>query len=321
MRREGEPRDVDSLVGKLTEALRDHAGFSVERMPGLARALDQFVAEAQRNLIPLLSRLTDEGTIEAAQATTLFQAIGDCSGLTAAIYTSAEPEGQLLIALDERIDDLLVASVFGQSTAPASEDKSPVDEPRSRTAIETALVEEFVRALGRALEAAFASIAPLSIAFDRLITLSDAYALGRRDMPGAAARFSLPMSGGACECLILMPQSFLRPFRKELERQPEEPPRPDRRWSLSMETEVRQTRLPLTAILEELTMSLGDVARFRVGKVLPLQSEGFELGPARMRRTRRVSVQARPGRRKIPSRDRRPDRARPRARRTVTRFA
>jgi len=271
-----EPFDYDALAGRLKEALRDHAGFAVDRMPGLARALDQFLAEAQRNLLPLLNRLSGVGTIEPAQSATLFRAISDCSGLTAAIYASAEPEAQLLIALDERIDDLIVASVFGESSGPGAEDEPHVDEPRSRTAIETALVEEFARALGRALEAAFAPLAPLSIAFDRLTRLSDAYALGRRDMPAAAARFSLPMSGGACECLILIPQSLLLPFRRELEREAVEPQPADRRWSLSMETGVKQTRLPVTAILEELPMSLGEIAQFRVGEVLPLQSRGFD---------------------------------------------
>ena len=276
MKRAGEPLNIDPGVGKLKGALRDHGGLAVERLPGLARTLDQFVAEAHRNLIPLLSRLSGVGTIDAAQGVTLFRAIRDCTGLTAAIYTSAELEARLLIALDERIDDLIVASVFGESIAPDVEDEPQVDKPPSRTAIETALVEEFARALGRALEAAFAPLAPLSIAFDRLTTLSDAYALGRRDMPGAAARFSLPMSGGSCECLILIPQSLLLPFRKELEREAPEPPRADRRWSLSMETEVKQTRLPVTAILEELSMSLGEVAQFHVGDVLPLQSGGFD---------------------------------------------
>lgn len=244
-------------------------------MPGLANALNQFVAQAERNLAPLLSGRSGAGTIEAVQGTTLFQAIGDCRGLTAAIYATAEPEARLLITLDERIDDLVVASVFGESSVLGENDETPVSESQSRTAIETALVEEFARALGRAIETALAPLAPISIAFDRLVTLSDAYALGRRDMPAAAARFSLPMGGDPCECLILLPQSILLPLRKALEREAAEPPRTDRRWSLSMETGVKQTRLPVTAILEELPMRLGDVANLRVGGVLPLQCNGF----------------------------------------------
>ena len=39
-----------------------------------------------------------------------------------------------------------------------------------------------------------------------------------------------------------------------------------------MEFGVQQTRLPVTAILEEAPMSLGDIANFRVGSLLTLQS-------------------------------------------------
>ena len=184
----------------------------------------------------------------------------------------------MLIALDERIDDLIVASIFGESVAPASEGEGDEDETApGRTPIEAALIEEVARALGRAIEAGFAPTVPVSLVFERLATLIDVYALGRRDMPAAAARFSLPMGGGVCEGLVLLPQSFLLPFRKELERErPAETPRSDRRWSLSMESGLRQTRLPVTAILEELSMSLGDVANFRDGAVLPLQNGGFD---------------------------------------------
>ena len=51
---DGEAPDGGAGAGRLREALRSRAGLAVERMPGLARAFGQFVAEAQRNLAPLL---------------------------------------------------------------------------------------------------------------------------------------------------------------------------------------------------------------------------------------------------------------------------
>ncbi len=267
--------DAAEGAGKFKEALRDHGGFMVERMAGLARALDQFVIEAQGYLAPLIAG-AGSGTVEPARGATLFQAIGECSGLTAAIYGSLEPETRLLIALDERIDEFIVSAVFGEDVIPQDGVRPKLGEPRQRTAIETALIEGFAQALGHALEVAFAHVAPLTIAFERLTTLSDLYALGRRDMPVALVRFSLQTNGKPCECLMLMPQSLLLPFRRELEQEATEPMRRDRLWSVSMETGVKQTRLPVTALVEELTMSLGDVARFRVGEVLPLQCDGFD---------------------------------------------
>lgn len=275
--------DEDAVAGdpgarRLKGAMLDHSGLPVERMPGLAAALEGFIAEAPNSIAPLISRPADAGAIEPTQSTTLFQAIGDCAGLTAAIYVSAESEARMLIALDERIDDLIVASIFGESVTPESDGEGGDDETAAgRTSIETALIEEVARALGRAIETGFAPTATVSLGFERLTTLNDVYALGRRDMPAAAARFSLPMGGGSCEGLILLPQPFLLPFRKELERErPVQTRSSDRSWSNSMESGLKQTRLPVKAILEELSMSLGDVAGFRAGAVLPLQNGEFD---------------------------------------------
>ena len=220
----------------------EHSGFAVERMPGLAAALDRFIAEAQRAFAPLAPGVLAGGTVEGVRATTLFQAIADCAGLTAAIFVSAEPEARILIALDERIDELIVASIFGESVSP-----DPADDPASRSAENAHRdrdgarrgVRAFSRARARSgVCAARPTVASLSSV---CMSLSDGFALGRRDMPAAAARFSLPMSGGACEGLVLLPQSLLMPLRKELERdRAAETPAADRRWSKLLETGSRR---------------------------------------------------------------------------------
>jgi flagellar motor switch protein FliM len=269
--------ELEAGARKLSGAILDNSGLSVERMPGLAAVLDRFVAELPHALAPLIPGGLGRGAFEQVHATSLFRALADCAGLTAAIYSSAESEARLLIALDERLDDLIVGAIFGQSVSPGQDDNVQPEAPPSRTAIETALVVEFSRTLGRALEAGFAPLAPLALTFERLIALNDAFALGRRDMPAAAARFSLPMNGGAFEGLVLLPQTLLMPLRKELGHdQPADTPAADPRWSRLMERGVEQTRLPVIAVLEEVPMSLGDVASLRVGEILPLRSNDFE---------------------------------------------
>jgi flagellar motor switch protein FliM len=271
---EGEANAVEQGARKLQGAMLEHSNLAVERMPGLGYALNRFIAEAPLRLASLIAR-PSPGSIEGVRATTQFQAIEDCSGLTAAVYASVEPEARLIIALDERIDHLIVSSIFGEVVADVS--GGPGSEARKgRTAIEAALLEAFARALGEALEAAFAPLAPIALSFERLQTLTDPFALGRRDCEAAAARFSLQMNGGICEGLVLLPQAFLLPFRNELARDPDaETPAADHRWSRLMEFGVQQTRLPVTAILEEVPMSLGDIANFRVGGLLSLQCNDF----------------------------------------------
>jgi flagellar motor switch protein FliM len=257
---------------KLRGAMLEHPGVAFERMPGLAMTLERFIAEAPVQLASLVPATDRSGSIETAQTTTLSRAIGDCIGLTAAIYAGGEPETRIVIALDERIVDLVVASAFGEE---ALETEAEIDEeaPQTQTAIETALVEAFARALAPALETAFAPLAPLGLTFERLLTLNDASALGRRDQPAAATRFSLPVADATCECLLLIPQALLLPFRKELEQaQADEAAAADYRWLRSMETGVKQTRLPVSAVIGETPMTLGEVAGLRVGALLTLQS-------------------------------------------------
>ena len=126
-----------------------------------------------------------------------------------------------MIALDERIDDLIVSSIFGEAIAAGAAANPRTEAGKPRTAIEAALLEAFARALGTALQAAFAPFAPIILNFERFATLTDSFVLGKRDNEAAAARFSLQMNGGACECLVLLPQTLLLPFRKELEHDPE----------------------------------------------------------------------------------------------------
>ncbi len=275
MSADGETREFDHGARRLQGAMLEHPNLAIERMPGLIYALNRFIGEAPARLSSLAAPPSG-GSIGEIQATTLFQAIGECSGLTAAIYESVEPEARLMIAFDERIDSLIVSSIFGEAVDADDPYKPGSEVQRSRTAIEVALIEAFARALGEALEAAFAPIARVVLSFERLLTLKDPFALGRRDGAAAAARFSLNMNGGVCENLLLLPQPFLLPVRAELGHDPEaEAPAADRRWSRLMEAGVQQTRLPVTAVLEEVPMSLGDVANFEVGGLLPLQCTDF----------------------------------------------
>ena len=111
--------ESDHGARKLQGAMLEHSSLAAERMPGLGYALNRFIAEAPLRLSALIAR-PSSGAIEEVRTTTLFRAIQDCSGLTAAIYASAEPEARLLIALDERIDRLIVSSIFGEVVAEVS---------------------------------------------------------------------------------------------------------------------------------------------------------------------------------------------------------
>ena len=126
---EGTP-EFDHGARRLQGAMLEHPDFAIERMPGLGYALNRFIVEAPDRLASLIARPSG-GAIEEIRATTLFQAIGECSGLTAAIYASAEPEAQFMIAFDERIDSLIVSSIFGDAVSARSSRQSGNRHPKA----------------------------------------------------------------------------------------------------------------------------------------------------------------------------------------------
>jgi len=266
--------EFDHGARRLQGAMLEHAAVAIDRMPGLSFALNRFIAEVPTRLASLAACVSS-ATIEEIRATTLFEAIGECAGLTAAIYASAEPEARFMIALDERVDELIASFIFGEVLG-VDRSGEEGETKRARTSIEGALLQAFARVLGEALEAAFSLVARVAFSFERLTAIKDRLALGRRDGEAAAARFTIALNGGACEGLILLPQAFLLPFRGELASDPEaNSPAADQRWSRLMQAGVQQTRLPVTAVLEEVSMSLGDIANLHAGSLLLLQCNDF----------------------------------------------
>src|ERR1700690_3018607 len=134
---EGMP-EFEHGARRLPPAMLEQPSLAIDRTPGLSLAPNRFIAEAPARLASLIARPSG-ATIEEIRATTLFEAIGECSGLTAAIYVSAEPEAQFMIALDERIDSLIVSSIFGEAVGGDSPDKPGRDAPKPRTAIGASL--------------------------------------------------------------------------------------------------------------------------------------------------------------------------------------
>ncbi|MBV8473247.1 MAG: FliM/FliN family flagellar motor switch protein, partial [Hyphomicrobiales bacterium] len=135
---------------------------------------------------------------------------------------------------------------------------------------------EFARHLTKALTKAFAQNGGLAFAFERLDMLGDIYTLGRRDMSAIMGRVTIEIAGGPAQITLLFPQSLLLPVRKDLTVDPgSEAPTSDPRWIRELKAGVTKAPLKVTAVLEEAEMTLGDVAEFEVGRVLPLQGVGM----------------------------------------------
>ena len=268
-------RDAASNGRKLTGSMLDNSGVAIERMPGLTSILELFCASLAGALQPLFGEKPG-AAIEETRAAALFETIAESKGRAAALLRCEELDARLLIILDSNAADFVVDSVFGVDEETSSEPAPPRIQVRPRTGIETRLLGEFAQSLGRALEAGFAHSARAAFAFEGLQTLADVAILGRRDMPAVATRLRVTTKAGECGCLVLLPQTLLQALRQELAIEPASgAAAADPRWTRQMEVGVTKTRLPVTAIMEELEMTLGDVARFEVGHVLGLRGDGM----------------------------------------------
>ncbi len=75
---------------------------------------------------------------------------------------------------------------------------------------------------------------------------------------------------------MLAPQAAFAQLRKRLSVEPgAEAASADPRWARQLEQGVARARIPVSAVLDELPMSLGEIAALSVGQVLTLHGSGM----------------------------------------------
>jgi len=254
----------------LQSAQPDSAGQAIERLPGLAFAFEQFALNIPAAAGSLL-KLETAPTLDAIRPETAFTALGECEGQLAAVLHSGALDAKLMLIFDPKIAESLIATVFGDESVSVGE-----RPPRSATTIEFHLVAELARRFAGALEAAFDGFGSLELRLDRLEKLADVYGLGRRDGPTVEARLTLATRLGPLALAVLAQQAALAPLRKQLATEPgAEAGGGDPRWARQLERGVVRARVAVSAVLDELPMSLGDIAALSVGQVLTLHGSGM----------------------------------------------
>jgi flagellar motor switch protein FliM len=254
----------------LQAAQPDSAGQAFERLPGLTFAFEQFALNIPAAAGSLL-KLDIAPTLDAIRAESVFTALGESEGQLVAALHSGALDAKLMLIFDPRIAEALIATVFGDESVSLGE-----RPPRPATTIELHLVAELARRLAGALEAAFDSFSSLELRLERLEKLADIYALGRRDGPAVEARLNVATRVGPLTLVVLAPQTALAPLRKRLAVEPgAETGGGDPRWARQLEQGVARARVAVSAVLDELPMSLGDIAALSVGQVLTLHGSGM----------------------------------------------
>jgi flagellar motor switch protein FliM len=141
-------------------------------------------------------------------------------------------------------------------------------DPPACSRVEMQVAKSAAEALGRALEAALDPASKPDFRFDRLDVVTDKI---RDRMGGLVARFAVELFGRGAALSMCLPPSVFPALKQALPSAPAEETRADPAWARLMEEGVKRAEVTLRAFLEE-RLTLGVIARLKVGQILPLES-------------------------------------------------
>jgi flagellar motor switch protein FliM len=255
---------------KSHDPLLDQSGFAVERMPMLGVVFDQLVGALVEGM-RLLSRAPTMFSVAEIATGELFEILEASKGSVAAVLHSQELDSRSLVIFDQSFVLSLVQLLLGGDAPDAQEH---VDRPFTR--IEMNLVQKVSELTARSLQSALAGVAAASFKVERQETLVDTTILGRRDAPVLLANILFQALGMQGRMSFVIPQAALQPIRQKLSRDvSSETAAGDPRWARQMQTGVSFAEMTVRGILEEIPMTLGEVAEIEVGHVLKLRGSGM----------------------------------------------
>ena len=253
-----------------SDALLDQSGFTIDRLPMLAIVFEQFAASLIEGMRPL-TRAPIKFSVEQLATGELFEIMAASKGSVGAVLHSTELDCRCLTIFDQTFVVSLVQILLGGDAADAQEQPS-----RPFTRIEMNLVQKLSELTARSLQSALADLIEASFKVERQETLVDAAIMGRRDAPVIIANILLESSGLRGRMAVVIPQSALQPIRQKLAREASsESVAGDPRWTRQMQTGVSFAEMTVKGVLEEIPMTLGEIAAIEVGHVLKLRGSGM----------------------------------------------
>jgi flagellar motor switch protein FliM len=218
----------------------------------------------------VLTRAPTMFTVERIGPASLFETLTACEGSVGAVLHSPELECRSLAALDQAFVFALVQTMLGGE----GEGGEPPNRPFTK--IELNLARKVSDLTARSLKSALAGLTEASFTVERQETLVDTSLFGRRDIAAVCAEIQFRAVGMTGKMTVAIPQAGLQPIRQKLSKDvPGEGSMGDPQWTRRMQTEVSSAAITVKGILEEIPMTLGDVAGYHVGQVLTLEGHGM----------------------------------------------
>lgn len=191
----------------------------------------------------------------------------DGTGVTGVV--NAEAWGaRLLISADRDCMSAVVDTLLG---ADGTAEAQAFDRPPTR--IERMVTRVFFARFIQSFATVFAPIARTPFLVEGAETKVNFDVLGRKRAPVVLGRFEVSVLGRTGLLVMAIPEAALDPLREVLSVVPGEDDKPaDPVWAEQLGREVTKATVELTAVLQEIELSLGDLAGLRVGQVLELSA-------------------------------------------------
>jgi flagellar motor switch protein FliM len=256
------------------DKLLDATGISIDRLPMLQVVFDR-LATGCADVLRQMSASPTYFSVASVQSQRIGDALAAHSQNTiAGVFHSPEWDSRILIGLDRDFMFTLLEIIFGaDGSEPPFKHDSDFDGERPYTNIEVVLAQQLLEQVGKSLRTAFAPVCDATFKFERIETRMYFATIGSRN--NLAIRAELLMQGldNVGQMFVVIPQTALNPIRQNLTRvlsgyTTERDPR----WTKQIQQEVQRTEVRLQAILEERTMTLGEISELKIGQVIELQA-------------------------------------------------
>lgn len=253
--------------GAAADRLLDNPGLTVERLPMLTVIFDRLAASCAEGLRPyspaILSLFVNSITTDH-----VWDALDAYDGSVAAILYSPELDARVLVGLDRRcLFSLMEVMLGGDAQEPAH------DDDRNYSTLEVRVAQTVFEIAAEALNSAFGPVIATSFRLERVETRMDFTVMGRRNVLAVVAKILIQAMDIGGQMFVIIPQPALTPIRQQLSRDlSSDGSASDPRWQKLMQKGVQKAEITAVAILDEKSVTLGEISQWRVGDVLSINA-------------------------------------------------
>ena len=275
--------EIDSLLGfgggGSTEnsgimALINSALVNYERLPMLEVVFDRLVRMMSTSLRNFTS---DNVEVSLDQITSVrfgdyLNSIPLPAMLT--VFKAEEWDNSALMVIDSAMIYSIVDVLLGGRRGTAA----MRIEGRPYTTIERNLVERLSRVVLADISGAFDPLSPVTFRFDRLETNPRFATIARPANAAVLAKLRIDMEDRGGRIEIIIPYATLEPVRELLLQMfMGEKFGRDSIWETHLGNELLLTEMPIHAVLDEISLPLGDVMNWKVGSQIQLKVKADDL--------------------------------------------